>query len=165
MSERRTDRPFPTPSYRLPAGTHPADIDPQTSWSPGGLRRLGGVVKALDRDAAELAVWWAETRPVLEGDLGPGKRRQHLRHARTLVWMVSMGLHGLAETLTHMAACDAMAGADEELVSLFDQAMCWDFTWAYRQEDAAAATCDPLDNPEGFLVELRYRLRPDGHNG
>ncbi len=129
--------------------------------SHGGLRRLGGVVKRLDRDAVELAAWWAETRPVLEGDLEPGERRRHLRHARILARMLSVALEGLAETMTHMAACDAMAAADEELATLIDRAMCWDFTSAYRQEDDAADVCDPLDDPEGFRVELRRRLEAD----
>jgi hypothetical protein len=39
--------------------------------------------------------------------------------------------------------------------------MCWDFTWAYRQEDAAAGECDPLDDPQGFRADLRRRLQPD----
>jgi len=157
MSERQADWPFSTPAFGV-GGTHLADIDPQTSCSPGGLRRLDAVVKALDRDAAQLAAWRAEARPALEGDLEPGERRRHLRHTRTLGWMVSMALESLVEILTHMAACDALAGADEELVTLFDQAMRWNFIWAYRQEDAAAACCDPLENPDAFRAELRDRL-------
>ena len=160
MSERRANWPFPTPPFRV-EGTHPADIEPQTSWSRGGLGRLGAVINRLDRDAAELAAWWAETRPTLEGDLDPDDRRRYLRSARTLAWMVSIALEGLGETVTHMAACDGMAGADEELASLIDRAMCWDFTSTFRQEDEAAAHSDPLDNPEGFRAELRRRLQPD----
>ena len=162
MPESGTGWPFPTPPFPV-SGIHPADVEPQTSWSSGGLRRLGGMVKAVDRAAAGLAAWWAGNRPLLDSaDLDADHRRRLLRDGRTLAWVVSVQIQSLQEVVTHMAACDAMADADEPLATLFDRALRWDFTWAYRQEDAAAATADPLDHPQRFRVELQHRLQAGG---
>lgn len=158
MSQDTMDRPFPVPPYGEIGGTHVADLVPQTSASAGGRRRLQGSLRRLSRHVAALEQWWQEAETSLAGDLDPEERRRLLREARGQLALFPFILEGLDTTLTTLASVDAVAASDDELRGLFDEAVRWNFGWAFHQEEAAARAAHPLDDPDRFLADLERRL-------
>lgn len=152
------DAPFPVPPMAT-GGRSPADWMPPTSSSLSRLEKFDKMVRRFSERAPTLAEWWTTAQPRLVGDLSGAERRSILRNGRAVAKALSSHLQIFVEQLLEQTgAVDAIA-EDAELAALVERAQRWNAIWELQQEQAAAAVFDPLENPQGYRVELEGRLR------